>query len=148
MAGDYAIPESQRFQLGENTVDIEPMTDDIALLYIFDKDNNEIGSYAFKEGSTINIDDQTTIEYIQPLSATVLEFKYSRAIPVIFAGFIVASLGSLLMLLGRYGEVNAFVSKEGLVSLRVINKSVYLRRKLRKKFGILEETQEDEEKKC
>ena len=52
------------------------------------------------------------------------------------------------MLLGRYGEVNAFVSKEGLVSLRVINKSVYLRRKLRKKFGILEETQEDEEKKC
>ena len=148
VAGDYAIPESQRFQLGENTVDIEPMTDDIALLYIFDKDNNEIGSYAFKEGSTINIDDQTTIEYIQPLSATVLEFKYSRAIPVIFAGFIVASLGSLLMLLGRYGEVNAFVSKEGLVSLRVINKSVYLRRKLRKKFGILEETQEDEEKKC
>ncbi|MEE0510853.1 MAG: cytochrome c biogenesis protein ResB [Peptococcaceae bacterium] len=148
VAGDYAIPESQRFVLGEQSVDIEPMTDGIALLYIFDKDNNEIGSYAFKEGTTINIDDQTTIEYIQPLSATVLEFKYSHAIPVIFAGFIVATLGSLLMLLGRYGELHAFVSKDGAVSLRVINKSVYLRRRQRKKFGIIEQTQEDEEKKC
>lgn len=148
VTGDYAIPESQRFMLGENTVDIEPMTDDVALLYIFDENNNQIGSHAFSIGTTINIDDNTTIEYIQPLSATVLEIKYSRAIPVIFAGFIVASIGSLLTLLGRYSEVHAFVSKDGRVSLRLINKSAYIRRKQRKKLGVLDQQQEDEEKKC
>ena len=139
VTGDYAIPESQRFPLGDRTVDIEPMTDGIALLYVFDQDNNELGSYAFKEGTTINVDDQTTVEYIQPLSATVLEFKYSHAIPVIFAGFIVATLGSLLTLLGRYSEVHAFISKEGRVSLRLINKSAYIRRKQWKIFGLAEE---------
>lgn len=146
ITGDYAIPESQRFPLGERTVDIEPMTDGVALLYIFDQDNNEIGSYAFKEGTTVSIDDETTIEYIQPLSATVLEFKYSRAIPVIFAGFLVATLGSLLTLLGRYSEVHAFAAKDGTVSLRLINKSAYLRRKQQKTFGIID--REEEEKQC
>lgn len=144
VTGDYAIPESQRFPLEDYTLDIEPMTDGVALLYVFDQDNEEVGSYAFREGTTVTIDDETTIEYIQPLSATVLEFKYSKATPVIFAGFILATLGALLMLLGRYSEINAFVSKEGQVSLRVINKSAYLRRKQSTLFEISEQ-QEDKE---
>lgn len=148
VTGDYAIPESQRFPLGEHTVDIEPMADDIALLYVFDEDGNEVGSYAFSAGTTVNVDEQTTIEYLQPLSATVLELKYSHAIPVIFAGFIVATLGALLMLLGRYSEVQAFVAKNGSVSVRVINKSAYLRRKQWERFGVSEQTQEDEKEKC
>lgn len=148
VTGDYAIPESQRFPLGEHTVDIEPMADDIALLYVFDEDGNEVGSYAFSAGTTVNVDEQTTIEYLQPLSATVLELKYSHAIPVIFAGFIVATLGALLMLLGRYSEVQAFVAKNGSVSVRVINKSAYQRRKQWERFGVSEQTQEDEKEKC
>ncbi len=142
VTGDYAIPESQRFPLGSRTVDIEPMTDGVALLYVFDDNNDEVGSYAFKEGDVVAIDENTTIEYIQPMNATVLEIKYSHAIPVIFAGFIVASLGALLMLLGRYSEVHAFVSADGRVSLRVINKSAYFRRKQRASFGVSDEEDE------
>lgn len=142
VTGDYAIPESQRFPLGSRTVDIEPMTDGVALLYVFDENNDEVGSYAFKEGDVVAIDENTTIEYIQPMNATVLEIKYSHAIPVIFAGFIVASLGALLMLLGRYSEVHAFVSADGRVSLRVINKSAYFRRKQRASFGVSDEEDE------
>lgn len=142
VTGDYAIPESQRFPLGSRTVDIEPMTDGVALLYVFDENNDEVGSYAFKEGDVVAIDENTTIEYIQPMNATVLEIKYSHAIPVIFAGFIVASLGALLMLLGRYSEVHAFVSADGRVSLRVINKSDYFRRKQRASFGVSDEEDE------
>lgn len=142
VTGDYAIPESQRFPLGSRTVDIEPMTDGVALLYVFDENNDEVGSYAFKEGDVVAIDENTTIEYIQPMNATVLEIKYSHAIPVIFAGFIVASLGALLMLLGRYSEVHAFISADGRVSLRVINKSAYFRRKQRASFGVSDEEDE------
>lgn len=142
VTGDYAIPESQRFPLGSRTVDIEPMTDGVALLYVFDENNDEVGSYAFKEGDVVAIDENTTIEYIQPMNATVLEIKYSHAIPVIFAGFIIAALGSLLMLLGRYSEVHAFVSADGRVSLRVINKSAYFRRKQRASFGVSDEEDE------
>ena len=142
VTGDYAIPESQRCPLGSRTVDIEPMTDGVALLYVFDENNDEVGSYAFKEGDVVAIDENTTIEYIQPMNATVLEIKYSHAIPVIFAGFIVASLGALLMLLGRYSEVHAFISADGRVSLRVINKSAYFRRKQRASFGVSDEEDE------
>lgn len=142
VTGDYAIPESQRFPLGSRTVDIEPMTDGVALLYVFDENNDEVGSYAFKEGDVVAIDENTTIEYIQPMNATVLEIKYSHAIPVIFAGFIIAALGSLLMLLGRYSEVHAFVSADGRVSLRVINKSAYFRRKQRASFSVSDEEDE------
>lgn len=142
VTGDYAIPESQRFPLGDYTVDIEPMTDGIALLYVFDADNEPVATHAFEPGTTVSVGDDTTIEYIQPLSATVLEIKYSHAIPVIFAGFIVASLGALLMLLGRYSEVHAFVSADGRVSLRVINKSAYFRRKQRASFGVSDEEDE------
>lgn len=138
VTGDYAIPESQRFPLGSRTVDIEPMTDGVALLYVFDENNDEVGSYAFKEGDVVAIDENTTIEYIQPMNATVLEIKYSHAIPVIFAGFIIAALGSLLMLLGRYSEVQALVSADGRVSLRIVNKSAYARRKQSQSFGIAE----------
>lgn len=145
VTGDYAIPESQRFPLGEATLDIEPMTDGVALLYVYDENGKDAGSYAFKKGTKVQIDDQTTIEYTQPLSATVLEFKVSHATPVIFAGFILAVLGSLLSLLGRYSEINAFVANDGRVSLRVINKNAYLRRKQLKTFGADE--QEDGEEK-
>ena len=92
----------------------------------------------------MQVDDETTIEYIQPLSATVLEFKYSLATPVVFAGFILASLGALLMLLGRYSELDAFVSKDGRVRLNVLNKSAYLRRKQLALFGA-DGQQEDKE---
>ena len=144
VTGDYAIPESQRFPLGTRTLDIEPMTDGVALLYVFDENNEEIGTYAFREGTTVQVDDETTIEYIQPLSATVLEFKYSLATPVVFAGFILASLGALLMLLGRYSELDAFVSNDGRVRLNVLNKSAYLRRKQLALFGA-DGQQEDKE---
>ncbi|MDO4281472.1 MAG: cytochrome c biogenesis protein ResB [Peptococcaceae bacterium] len=146
VTGDYAIPESQRFPLGDRTVDIEPMTEGVALLYVFDENNKEIGSYAFKEGSKIAIDDNTTISYIQPMNATVLEFKYSKAMPIIFAGFILAALGSLLSLFGRYGEVVGFIDATGRVSMRVLNKSSYARKRQEKAFGIeaTDETREEE----
>ena len=141
--GDYAVPESQRFPLGNHTIDIEPMADDISLLYIFDADNKEVGSHAFEVGSKISIDDETTIEYLQPMASTVLEFKYSRAIPILFAGFIIAALGSVLSLVGRYGEVYAFVGRDGAVRVSISNKSPYIRRRQRRIFGV--EEQENKE---
>lgn len=144
--GDYAIPEAQRFPLGNYTVDIEPMTEGVALLYIFDENNEQIASKAFKIGETINIDDNLSIEYIQPLDTTVLEFKYSYAMPIIFTGFIFAMIGSLLSLLGRYSEVNAFVARDGEVRLRIVNKSPYLRKRQEKLFGITKENKQGDEK--
>lgn len=144
ITGDYAIPESQRFALGEYTVDIEPMSEDIALLYIFDSNNEEIASHALKIGEVITVDDETTIEYLQPMNSTVLEFKYSHAVPVLFTGFIFAALGSVMALFGRYGEVHAFVNN-GRVALRVVNKSPYIRRRQNQLFGIGDELEKEEE---
>lgn len=144
VTGDYAIPESQRFALGDYTVDIEPMSEEAALLYIFDENNEEIGSHAFKTGEKIAVDDETSIEYIQPMNSTVLEFKYSHAVPVLFTGFVFAALGSVLALLGRYGEIHAFV-KNGRVSLRVVNKSPYIRRRQSQLFGIGDDLEKEVE---
>ena len=143
-SGDYAIPESQRFPLGKYTVGIEPMSEDVALLYVFDENNEEIGSHAFKVGATVQVDDATSIEYLQPMNSTVLEFKYSHAVPVLFTGFIFAALGSVMALLGRYGEVHAFV-KNGRVALRVVNKSPYIRRRQSQLFGIGDDLEKEEE---
>ena len=142
--GDYAVPESQRFPVGKYTVDIEPMTDEAALMYIFDENNEEMESCALKLGEKVKVDDETTIEYIQPLNSTVLEFKYSHAVPVLFVGFIFAALGSVMALLGRYGEIHAFV-KNGRVSLRIVNKSPYIRRRQSQLFGIGDDLEKEVE---
>lgn len=140
--GDYAIPESQRFPLSQKAVDIEPMTEGIALLYTYDSNGKQTGSYAFKKGSKIQVDENTTIEYLQTRHATVLQIKYNRALPVVFAGFILAGLGSVLFLTGRYCEVRAFLNDEG-VRLRLFNKNPYQRKRYRRRL-MLEVVEEKE----
>ena len=120
------------------------MTDEAALMYIFDENNEEMESCALKLDEKVKVDDETTIEYIQPLNSTVLEFKYSHAVPVLFVGFIFAALGSVMALLGRYGEIHAFV-KNGRVSLRIVNKSPYIRRRQSQLFGIGDDLEKEVE---
>lgn len=142
--GDYAVPESQRFPLGKTTVDIEPMTENIALLYTFDNGKQSEGK-ALKIGKPVQVDDETKITYTEPLSATVLQFKYNRAMPIVFLGFILAGLGSVLFLLGRYSQIHAFIDEEGRVRIRIFNKSPYLRKRQFADFAI---KQEKEGRRC
>lgn len=137
--GDYAVPESQRFPVGKTSVDIEAMTENIALLYTFDGAGKQSKGKALKIGEPVQIDENTSLTYTEPLSATVLQFKYNRAMPIVFIGFLLAGLGSFLFLLGRYSQIHAFIGKDGHVRMRIFNKSPYLRKKQFADFAIEQE---------
>lgn len=137
--GDYAVPENQQFPVGEGFAGIAPMTDDVALLQLYGADGKLIDQKAFKQGETVTTSDGVSIEYIEPLSATVLQFKVNRALPLVFVGFIITVLASLLFLGGRYSEVRALLDADGAVRAAVINKSPYLRKKQQKLLGLLVE---------
>jgi hypothetical protein len=137
--GDYAVPEDQKFAVGQGYASIAAMTDGVALLHLYDADGDLLGHQAFKPGDKATTTDGVTLEYIEPISATVLQFKVNRALPLVFAGFIIIVLASLLFLPGRYSEVRALIDSQGRVRAHVLNKSPYLRRKEQAKLGLAQE---------
>lgn len=137
--GDFAVPEDQKFTVGQGYVSISPMSDGVTLLHLYDADGNLLDHQAFKPGDEVTTSDGVTLKYEEPISATVLQFKVNRALPLVFAGFIIIVAASLLFLPGRYSEVWALINTQGMVRAAVINKSPYLRRKEQKKLGLPQE---------
>ena len=56
-------------------------------------------------GDIVEINPGVTIEYLAPNPYTVLEVKISYGTPVVFFGFILAALASMLFWVGRYREI-------------------------------------------
>lgn len=142
LAGTYALPENQRFPVGQETFRILPMTQDVALLMVYDENDNEVVQEAIHAGSSYQFADQTELTYIEPYSYTVLQLKYNTATPLVFLGFIIASLASLMLLLGRYQEVRALITPEGLTQVAVFCKNSEQREQLKKDFGLLQAEKE------
>ena len=64
-------------------------------------------------GDQVEINPGVTIEYLAPNPYTVLEVKISYGTPVVFFGFILAALASMLFWVGRYREVRIIVGPDG-----------------------------------
>ena len=56
-------------------------------------------------GDIVEIEPGVTIEYLAINPYTVLEVKVSYGTPVVFAGFILAVIASMLFWSGRYREI-------------------------------------------
>ena len=70
-------------------------------------------------GDIVEINPGVTIEYLAPNPYTVLEVKISYGTPVVFFGFILAALASMLFWVGRYREIR-IISEEGSETIKVL----------------------------
>lgn len=142
LEGTYALPENQRFPVGDETFRFIPMTADVALLMVYDRNDQETLQKAMSAGTTHQFADGSTLAYVEPYSYTVLQFKYNMATPLVFLGFIIASLASFMLLTGRYQEVRALVTPDGSVLTSVFCKNTDIREKLKNDFGLVQAEKE------
>lgn len=134
--GEFEFPEDQKIPLPEGFMMFSAMTENVVLFSLFDKDGNLIEQEGLREGSSIMPLEGLHLTYEKPSAYTVLELKYSRAVPVVFAGFILASIACFLFWLGRFRAVSVYISKEGACALSVRSKSSEIREKAYAEFGV------------
>lgn len=112
-AGTYALPDNQAFYL-ENDVVIRFNEMDAEHVVLSIKVGDGETTHALMSaGKIVEIYPGVTIEYGGKTEYTILEIKYQEGIKIVFAGFILATLASLLFLFGRYKEIR-LVKRENL----------------------------------
>lgn len=134
--GDYALPEDQRFPMGLSTFKIVPMTEDLPLLMIYDENDLLVNQVPLYRDTVYSFPDGSSLTYLAPHFATILQLKYDRSIPVVFAGFLISVLGSMAMLIGRYEEIRVHIQAQGPLRLRVQTKNTERKSQLEEKLGI------------
>lgn len=118
-AGTYSLPSGQHYPFGDGHKELMLMDlgDGRTLLKVFDISNGEkeeevlIGQVV-NVGDLVEIAPGVTIEYLAPNPYTVLEIKVSFGTPVVFAGFILAAIASLLFAAGRYREIRILTTED------------------------------------
>lgn len=128
--GDYALPEGQRFPMGLSSFQVVPMTEDLPLLMVYDENDELVDQVALYRDTAYAFPDGSSLTYLGPHFATILQIKYDRSTPLIFAGFIVAVLGSFALLTGRYEEVRIHIPPAGPGRVRVHAKTKEARSRL------------------
>lgn len=127
VSGDYVFPEGQmiplRVEKGTELIQIKPMTEGIALFYVFDEKGNQKKESALKAGDAFLLDNGVSLKFEKIVEFTVLQVKYNPFLMVVFLGFVIASFASMLFWLGRYREIWGVIDEDKKVYLKVISKS-------------------------
>ncbi len=134
--GEFEFPEDQKIPLREGSMMFSAMTEHVVLFSLFDKDGNLVEQEGLREGTSIEPLKGLRLTYEKPSAYTVLELKYSRAIPIVFAGFILATIACCLFWLGRFRAVAIHISKEGACALSVRSKSSEVREAVYAELGV------------
>lgn len=131
ISGDYVFPEGQmiplRVEKGTELIQIKPMTEGIALFYVFDEKGNQKKESALKAGDAFLLDNGVSLKFEKIVEFTVLQVKYNPFLMVVFLGFVIASFASMLFWLGRYREIWGVIDEDKKVYLKVISKSKELK---------------------
>lgn len=132
--GDYVFPEGQmiplRIDSGASIVQIRPMAENLSLFYVFDENGNQKSESALKVGDVFTLDNGLTLKFEKNIDFTVLQMKYNPYLPVVFLGFVIASLACMLFWLGRYRELWAFTDSEEGIFLKIVSKSKDLKEEI------------------
>lgn len=134
--GEFEFPEDQKIPLPEGSMMFSAMTEHVVLFSLFDKDGNLVEQEGLREGASIEPVKGLHLTYDKPSAYTVLELKYSRAIPIVFAGFILATIACCLFWLGRFRAVAIHIPKEGACALLVRSKSAMVRETVYDALGV------------
>ncbi len=118
-ASTYNVPSGSHFTLSDGGQEFMLMDlgDGRTLLKVFQLEESGeetvVLGQVVEPGDQVEINPGVTIEYLAPNPYTVLEVKISYGTPVVFFGFILAALASMLFWVGRYREVRIIVGPDG-----------------------------------
>ena len=100
----YGIPDNQAATIGGQTV-VAASIDGKPYVQISDHINAPRGQFV-EPGDVLKLNDSgATLTYLDTAAYSILELKIRRGTYVVFAGFLLASIASLLFLSGRYREL-------------------------------------------
>lgn len=107
----YGLPDNQPATIGGQTV-VVALVDNKPYLQISDHVDAPRGQFV-QAGDTVALNDTgATITYLDTTAYSVLELKIRRGTYIVFAGFLLASLASLLFLSGRYRELRILIGND------------------------------------
>lgn len=100
----YGLPDNQAATIGGQTV-VAAMVNGKPYVQISDHVNEPRGQFV-QPGDVLTLtDDGATITYLDTAAYSILELKIRRGTYIVFAGFLLASIASLMFLSGRYREL-------------------------------------------
>lgn len=100
----YGIPENQVAMIGGQTV-VAATVEGKPYVQISDHVNAPRGQFVEPGDVLVLTDAGATLTYLDTTEYSVLELKIRRGTYIVFAGFLLASIASLLFLSGRYREL-------------------------------------------
>lgn len=100
----YGLPDNQAATIGGQTV-VAAMVNGKPYVQISDHVNASRGQFV-EPGDVLTLTDTgATITYLGTAAYSILELKIRRGTYIVFAGFLLASIASLMFLSGRYREL-------------------------------------------
>ena len=100
----YGIPDNMPLGVGADTIVVADLNGKM-YLQVSDHVNPARGMFV-EPGDTLQLtEDGATVTYLGTISYTVLELKTRYGTPVVFLGFLLAVIASMMFLCGRYREV-------------------------------------------
>ena len=124
-AGTYSVPSGNHFPLadGRHEFMVMDLGDGRTLLKVFQLEasgeETVVLGQVIAPGDIVEINPGVTIEYLAPNPYTVLEVKISYGTPVVFFGFILAALASMLFWVGRYREIR-IINDENAETVKIL----------------------------
>ncbi len=100
----YGIPENQAAMIGGQTV-VTATIEGKPYVQISDHVNAPRGQFVEPGDVLVLTDTGATLTYLDTAEYSILELKIRRGTYIVFAGFLLASIASLLFLSGRYREL-------------------------------------------
>ena len=100
----YGIPENQAAMIGGQTV-VTATIEGKPYVQISDHVNAPRGQFVKPGDVLVLTDTGATLTYLDTAEYSILELKIRRGTYIVFAGFLLASIASLLFLSGRYREL-------------------------------------------
>lgn len=120
--GTYALPDNNVFFLNGQHLIIADTNGGHFLHYGGDG-TVPIGLY-MRNGDKVEVAEGIYVEYLEESAYTVLELKTVRGLSIVFFGFLLATIASMLFWGGRYQEIQVLYRKqEGKAYVRFYSKS-------------------------
>lgn len=122
----YGIPDNTPLGVGQDTIVVADLNGDI-YLQVSDHHNPARGQFV-QPGDTIALTESgAEVTYLGTIAYTILEMKTRFGTAIVFLGFLLAVISSMMFLFGRYREVWVLSnSGEGTCRIRCQSKSAVI----------------------
>ena len=131
--GVYSLPEDLAVEVSDDlTVIAHGLNDESVMVHTRYKGEEQ--TYTLKLGEVFTFKDGITFEYGGENNYTILQVKYAQGSKVVFLGFILACLASVMFWSSRYREIYLRKVKDGVWQWRVYCKSPEIMQKMKKDF--------------